>query len=200
MFRKRTLANWSTGFDSLAFDDTVSPRRNSIQTFNMFMLSELRENRFFDNETPLNPYCSFWKCLKINNYWSNSYRKSVFFNDMKGKSPGQTKNEANFSVERHCKNLTQRSLHWLNLLNLFKTCSVENNLTRKLNNITAMRQRISAIAYHRILSVLHYPRQSQFSPIIQPGCFLRSVTVWSFRAANFHHRKVSDCNYIMLWL
>ena len=59
LFRKRTLANLSTGLDSLAFDDTVSPRRNSIQTFNMFMLSELRENHFFDNETPLNPYCSF---------------------------------------------------------------------------------------------------------------------------------------------
>ena len=85
--------------------------------------------------------------------------------------------------------LHRKNMHWLNLLNLFKTCSVENNLTRKLNNITAMRQRISAVAYHRILSVLHYPRQSQFSPIFQPDCFLaRSVTVWRFRATNFHHR------------
>ena len=51
--------------------------------------------------------CSFWRCLKINNYLSDSYRKSVFFNDMKGKLPGQTKNEANFSVL----NITVRILH-----------------------------------------------------------------------------------------
>ena len=146
-------------------------------------MSKLREIRMF------------WRCLKIN--ICKPHKESQYFLTIWKEN---CQDDVNFSVERHCKNPTQETLHWLNLLNLFKTCSVENNLTRKLNNITAMRQRISAIACYRILSVLHYPRRSEFSPIFQPDCFLRSVTVWSFHAANFHRRKVSDCNYIILWL